>query len=170
MNFGDSSLRRLGEVKKRVNKKTSLVIGLFLVFSTVICVNINPVSAHEPIVTNIVPWTSGSDTILNVTVDHGPWGILHWTSSVEIEIDEVVHNIGTEMYEYSPFTLQYNMGSVTGTPTVRARAVCSVTGYGPWCEPVLIPEFSLSHLLVFFLVIPIVILLVKSKITAKAPK
>ena len=72
--------------------------------------------------------------------------------------------VNTADYELLHFSVQYNMGEVTGTPTVRARAVSLQTQY-EWTEPIIIPEFSLIHLAPILAVISIAILLMKSKIT-----
>ena len=76
-----------------MNKK-SLVIGLLLVLSTIICFNINPVSAQQLNIDSVVPYTSGTDTILNITVTHiapdaspGVFNPLNFVDTIEIDMD-----------------------------------------------------------------------------------
>ena len=156
-----------------MNKK-SLAIGLLLILSTIIYFNINPVSAEIPAVDNILPWTSGSNTILNITVSHDFSGLggLDWVERVVVEIDGVDHSVNTAdaSFQKKVFTMQYNMGEVAGIPTVRALPYCSNSGQGDWSGPVTVPEFSLFLLVPFFIVGSIAVLLIKSKITAKVPK
>ena len=82
---------------------------------------------------------------------------------LEVDIDGVIHSMVVTDPGGS-FSVEYNMGAVTGNPTVRARAECSGSGWGAWCEPIVVPEFSLSHLLLFFLIISIAVMFLKLKI------
>ena len=159
-----------------MNKK-SLAIGLLLVLSTIICISINPVSAQDRQIDSIGHYTSGTDTILNITVTHispsmpGQFNPLDYVDHIELDIDGNTQTVQTtdagEGRQH--FSVQYNMGEVTGTPTVRARA-WNLQGSGEWYGPVAVPEFSLIHLVPMLMVISIAILLIKSKITAKVPK
>jgi len=161
-----------------VNKK-SLAIGLLLILSTIICFNINPVSAQTETIDSIDYYTSGTDTILNITVTHisesmpNQYNPLDFVDHIELEIDGAFPYISVNTADAGEglqhFSVQYNMGEVTGTPTVRARA-CNLQGEGEWYGPVVVPEFSLIHLAPILMVISIAILLIKSKITAKVPK
>jgi hypothetical protein len=160
-----------------VNKK-SLAVGLLLVLSTIIWLNINPVSAQTLQIDSIDHYYSGTDLILNITVTHAPQGPgvyvpLNFVDHIDIEIDGafpyIFVNTADASYGLTTFSIQYNVGEVTGTPTVRARA-CNMQGDGEWCAPVVVPEFSLFLLVPFFIVGSIAVLLIKSKITAKAPK
>jgi hypothetical protein len=163
-----------------VNKK-SLAIGLLLVLSTIVCFNINPVSAQERIIDSIDWYTSGTDTILNITVTHitpgggGGYNPLNFIDHIELDMDGNIQTIGdvvivpTADIQLIHFSVEYNMGAVTGTPTVYARAnTLQITG--EWYGPYVIPEFSLFLLVPFFIVGSIAVLLIKSKITAKSPK
>jgi len=146
--------------------------------SAIICFNINPVSAQvqEGDVV-VVPYTSGTDTILNITVTHitpagnGGYNPLNFIDHLEIEIDGAFPYImvNTADYQLTQFSVQYNMGEVTGNPTVRVRAVSLQFEYD-WTEPITIPEFSLIHLAPILMVTSIAILLLKSKINAKLTK
>ena len=164
-----------------MNKK-SLVIGLLLVLSTIICFNINPVSAQTLQIDSIEYYYSGTDLILNITVTHqapqqspGVWASLNYVERVEIDLDGDIQTLGdvvtvpTADIELTHYSVQYNMGEVTGTPTVYARAIGNVNP-GEWFGPVVVPEFSLFLLVPFFIVGSIAVLLIKSKITAKVPK
>ena len=164
-----------------MNKK-SLVIGLLLVLSTIICFNINPVSAQTRQIDSIDHYYSGTDLILNITASHqapqadpGVWGMMNHIDRIEIDLDGDINTVGdvvmvnTASIESTHFSVQYNMGEVTGTPTVYARAN-NLQGTGEWFGPVVVPEFPLIHLVPILMVVSIAALLIKSKITAKVPK
>jgi len=163
-----------------VNNKKSLAIGLLLVLSTIICININPVSAQRETIDSIDYYYSGTDLFLNISVTHiypGAQGYnpLSFVDHVEIDLDGDIQTLGdvvtvnTADYQSLHFSVQYNMGEVTGTPTVYARAIGNVLT-GEWFGPVVVPEFPLIHLLPILMVTSIAILLIKSKITAKVQK
>ncbi|MFC1486621.1 hypothetical protein ACFLRN_02885 [Thermoproteota archaeon] len=166
-----------------MNKKKSLVIGLLLVLSTIICFNINPISAQTRQIDSIDHYFSGTDLILNITASHqapqadpGVWGMMNHIDRIEIDLDGDINTVGdvvtvnTASIESTHFSVQYNMGEVTGNHTVYARAIDNVGTLGAWKGPVVVPEFSLFLLVPFFIVGSIAVLLIKSKITAKVPK
>jgi hypothetical protein len=164
-----------------MKKEKILVIGLLLVLSTIFWLNINPVSAQTRQIDSIDYYFSGTDLILNITVSHqapqaapGVWGMMNHVDHVDIDLDGDIQTVGdvvtvnTASIEFTHFSVQYNMGEVTGTPTVYARAVDNVSIEGEWFGPVVVPEFSLIHLVPILMVVSIAILLIKSKITAKS--
>ena len=150
-----------------------------MVFSAIICFNINPVSAQTLYIDSVEKYTSGTDTILNITVSHqspyvdpGQYNPLDYVDHLEIEIDGAFPYtlVNTADYQVIHFSVQYNMGEVTGTPVVRVRA-CRLQGDdGEWFGPITVPEFSLIHLAPILMVTTIAILLIKSKITTKSKK
>ena len=161
-----------------MKKEKSLVIGFLLVFSAITCFNINPVFAQTGQIDSIEKYMSGTDTILNITVTHqdpnfpsGTYNPLNFIDHLEIEIDGAFPYVlvNTADYQLTHFTVQYNMGQVTGTPTIRVRAVSLQTEF-EWTETMTVPEFSLIHLAPILLVTSIAILLIKSKITTKSKK
>ncbi|MFC1486229.1 hypothetical protein ACFLRN_00880 [Thermoproteota archaeon] len=165
-----------------MTKKKSLAFGLLLVLSTIVCFNINPVSAQTLQIDSIEHYFEGTDLILNITVTHqapqqapGVWASLNYVERIEIDLDGDIQTIGdvqtvnTANIELTHYSVQYNMGEITGTPSVYARAIGNVNP-GEWFGPVVVPEFPLIHLVPIFVVTSIAILLIKSKITAKVPK
>jgi hypothetical protein len=148
--------------------------------SAIICFNISPVSAQELHIDLVESYTSGTDTILNVTVTHispsmpDRYNPLDFVDHLELEIDGAFPYIlvDTTQYEVQHFSVQYNMGELTVPSTVRVRAM-RLQGPGEWSEYVTIPaipEFSLIHLAPILMITSIAILLIKSKITAKSKK
>ena len=148
--------------------------------SAIICFNISPVSAQELHIDLVESYTSGTDTILNVTVTHispsmpDRYNPLDFVDHLEPEIDWAFPYIlvDTTQYEVQHFSVQYNMGELTVPSTVRVRAM-RLQGPGEWSEYVTIPaipEFSLIHLAPILMITSIAILLIKSKINAKLTK
>ncbi|KON33536.1 hypothetical protein AC477_01475 [miscellaneous Crenarchaeota group-1 archaeon SG8-32-1] len=162
-----------------MKKEKGLVIGLLLVMSAIICFNFYPVSAQSRQIDSIEKYMSGTDTILNITVTHisasmpSQYNPLDFVDHIEIEIDEaypyVLVNTADASEGLQHFSVQYNMGEVSGTPTIRARA-CNLQGDGEWFGPITVPEFSLIHLTPILMITSIAILLIKSKITTKVKK
>jgi len=165
---------------KRI-KKQSLVIGLLLVMSAIICFNVNPVSAQTqgvPYVELIEFSTSGTDTILNITVrmitGTGEYNPLNFIDHINLEINGEFPYImvNTADIQLIHFSVQYNMGELTEPCTVRAQPI-NLQNMGEWSEPIsipAIPEFSLIQLAPILMVTSIAILLIKSKITTKSKK
>jgi hypothetical protein len=139
----------------------SLILSTFVVFPVV------PVLADIPNVEGIVPWTDGEgNTILNITIRHDATApsISHYINSIDVEIDGVPTTVPlSDNQTTERFVARYNMGQVTGTPTVRARAHCTVHGNGSFSAPVQVPEFSVIWLLAIFALVSTVSLLLSRK-------
>jgi desulfoferrodoxin (superoxide reductase-like protein) len=131
---------------------------------TAICVIMPPVYADVPDVQSIVPWTSGTDTVLNITVRHALPSSSHYIYKVEVDVAGTVHVVDlTSPQTSTTFVVQYNMGSLTSTPSVRARAFCNVHDVGPWSQQVVVSEFSALNIILALAIISIAALLIKFK-------
>ena len=158
-----------------------ILLLFLLILSAIICFNINSIFAQDlpdqRAIDSIDFYTSGTETILNITVTHvsptmpSQYNPIDYIDHVELEIDGAFPyiSVDTTDYQLQHFSVQYNMGEITGTPSVRARAV-NLQGPGEWFGPITIPEFSLIHIAPILAVISIAILLMKSKITTKSNK
>ena len=142
----------------------SLVIGFLLVLLTAMCFQFKPVLADVPAVVNIESWTSGSNTILNITVRHSSPTSSHYVNIVEIDIDGTVETVNLSSQSSATFVVQYNMGGEIDMPEVIARAHCTLHGWSNWSEPVVIPEFSPIYLLLILTMGSLLILLLKFKL------
>jgi hypothetical protein len=121
-----------------------LLIAAMFALVVILAIPITPVMADVPDVLTIEPWTSGSDTILNITVRHAAPSGFHYIDQVEVDIDGSVQVITIPSAQTTTtFLVQYNMGTVTTTPTVTARARCTVHGWSAWSSPVVVPELSI---------------------------
>lgn len=148
--------------KKKTRK--SLFLILFFALVAIPGLNIPIAFAGVPSVLSVEGWASGTDTILNITVSHSPFTSSHYVNKVEVDVDGTVDEINLPSQSTVTFVVQYNMGEVTGTPTVQTRAFCNIDGWSSWSEPVVVPEFSWMHVLLILIVVPIAILFLRSKV------
>jgi len=126
-----------------------------------------PVYADVPSILSVEPWTSGTETILNITVRHlGPTSN-HYINTVQVEIDGVVNDLNLDPQTTDPFTVQYNMGELNSEPSIRVRAHCIVHGYGSWSTPETIPEFGSISLILIFVVLSVLTILLISRLKTK---
>jgi hypothetical protein len=146
--------------------KKSLFIVLFLAFTASTGFQIHLVFAVVPEVLSIEPWTSGADTILNITVTHAQFGGSHYVNRVEVDVNGTIQNIDLTSQSAVTFVVPYNMGEVTENPMVKARAHCTFHGWSGWSESVEVPEFSPIHLLLVLAIVSFAVLLLRSKIAS----
>jgi hypothetical protein len=95
-------------------------------------------------------------THLNITVWHDIETLLHYVDTIEVTWGTNITSLTMAPKPLRPdgtFTIDYNMGPVSGTPTITVRASCTVTGYSgsiPWNGQ--IPEFFTLALLPIFMI------------------
>jgi hypothetical protein len=135
------------------------VIILLIVSVIVIAFESHPVLANLPSVDIPVPWTSGTHTMLNITIHHDTTLLPspdHYIDQVEVDIDGSPNLINLTNSPPQPqfsFVVQYDMGEVTGTPTVQAKAHCTIHLWGNPSTPIQIPEFSLTYVLLVLVIL-----------------
>jgi hypothetical protein len=94
--------------------------------------HINPILADVPHDIMVEPWTSGTHTILNITVTHNSPASDHYVDLVQINISSAIHDIHLNSQPSVTFVVEFDMGEITSIPTVRARAHCIVHGWSDW--------------------------------------
>lgn len=87
-----------------------MYIALFLIYTAITSFQIQPVLADVLSVLGIEPWTSGTDTVLNITVRHSFPTSSHYVNKVEVETDENVIGVDLTPQSTVTFVVQYNMG------------------------------------------------------------
>ncbi|UCE16085.1 MAG: hypothetical protein JSV12_00225 [Candidatus Bathyarchaeota archaeon] len=159
----------------RKRKKSSFII-LFTVLTTFAGFQIHPVLADVPSVLSLEPWTSGTDTILNITVRHSSPTSSHYVNKVEVDVDGAVHNIGLTSQSTVTFVVQYNLGELADEPMVRARAHCTIHGWSSWSnsdqvsDSSSIPLLPILAIVSVLAIVSIVLLLLKSKVYGSKKK
>ncbi len=122
-----------------------VILGAFLLLSAGL---IAPASAIVPEVRKLVVWSSGSDTVLNVTVYHTPAeDSFHYVYMIQVDISGDVRNFPISVPSTTEFTIPCNLGPIEGTPLATVRAICTFDGSSAWTAPIQVPEFSLLSLL-----------------------
>ena len=112
-------------------RKATVVIVLFLVIW--VCAGfIKPAFCHPGEVRDVVFMRFISSTHLNITVWHDIETSLHYVDTIEVTWGTNITSLAFEPKPLAPdgtFTVDYNMGPVSGTPTITVRARCTITGY-----------------------------------------
>jgi len=122
---------------------------LILVASVLFSYFPGSVFAVVPEVRSVVPWNNGTSVTLNVTVYHTPEISVHHVDVIEVTMGANTTDLGISIQDLSPddtFTVSYNLGPVSGTPTITVRAHCNVHGWSTVNWSGVIPEFQVSIL------------------------
>ena len=148
----------------KISSKTVYLLVLLLITTLTLGTEIVRVKADIPDVLSIISWTSGGDTILNITIRHALPSSSHYINQVEVDKDGSVQVINLTPQSTDNFMIQHNLGIVAGTANVRARAHCVVHGWGSWSLSVVIPEFSSIFIPAILGLLAITTLLARSKL------
>jgi desulfoferrodoxin (superoxide reductase-like protein) len=146
---------------------------LILVASVLFTYSAGPAFAVVPEVRSVVPWNNGSNVILNVTVYHTPEISVHHVDAIEVTMGANTTDLGIGVQNLSPddtFTVSYNLGPVSGTPTITVRAHCNVHGWSTVNWSGVIPEFQVPVLLLALVLAGSIAALFKSKIKLRLRK
>ena len=140
-----------------------------LVSSILLGLNVaKPVLADVPAVINVIPWKSGSDVMLNVTIYHDADAEVsgHYIDNIKVNIGGSIQDFaqsGPHTY-YDTIKHYFNVTigpvtGITGTPTATVSAHCNLHGDSTSNWTGQIPEFSMPFLLsALILATPIVFL------------
>ncbi|MFP3985106.1 MAG: hypothetical protein ACLFU9_03955 [Candidatus Bathyarchaeia archaeon] len=146
-----------------------LVLGI-LVWASVN--SVRPAFSHAPEVRDVVHTDVDGATHLNITVWHDVETSLHYVDTIEVTWGTNVTSLTLDpkpLASDGTFTVDYNMGPVSGTPTITVRARCIVTGYSgavSWTGQISeLPSVALLPLLIILSAVAIV--LAKKKIHKK---
>lgn len=93
---------------------------------------IKPAFCHAAEVRDVVPRSADGATHLDITVWHNIENSLHYVDTIEVTWGANITSLAIGTQPLAPdgtFAVDYNMGLVSGTPTIVVRARCSVTGY-----------------------------------------
>ncbi len=158
--FGGEDLISDGKKKSK-----TFAIMLVLALAVLFTFQMNPVWANTPDVTNVEYYSIGNNTFVRITVYHVRTGFEgdidpnHYVEQALFDIDGTVEDVALEAQSTEVFTVEYNMGEVTGAPTVRARVDCTSHGLSAWSDTVVVPEFSTLSLLLILAMVSIAVLL-----------
>jgi hypothetical protein len=134
--------------------------------SSIFIVSVAPVEAIVPQVQDVIVWNNGGDTILNITVHHTPVTVLHHVDRIEVDVDGSITNYPVDQPS-TTFIFQANLGQITGTPSARVRAHCTVDGWSIWFETLQIPEFTSWIILPLFMTATFIVIFYRNRLRRK---
>jgi hypothetical protein len=137
-----------------MNKPKNTPYALLLIIAIIVALGYaGSASAIVPVIENVVVWSSGSDTVLNVTVFHTPETSLHHVDSVEVNVSGSILSFPVAVQTTETFVIQCDLGQIQTNITASVRAHCTVDGYCEWYGPIQIPEFSPTITLLMLLLV-----------------
>ena len=137
---------------------------ILLCMSTVAGFRIQIADADIPSIVSVIVWTSGTHTMLNVTITHSPpptIGPSHYVSIVQVDINGTTTDLAQSPQSTITFNVTYDMGEVTSGSTVRVRAFCTVHGWSDWSNIITVPEYSPSTLLLVLVAAALIMVAMK---------
>jgi hypothetical protein len=147
------------------HSKIKLVFFALLVSTILMSFQTQHANALIPSIVSISYGTSGTHTILNITVNHTPpppLGSAHYVSIVEVDVNGTIQDLTqTTPQSTETFTVQYDIGEVSAPLAVRARAHCIVHGWGDWSTTTTVPEYSPFSLALVLMLGTSIILIMK---------
>jgi len=149
-----------------MKKSMTYFLGfLFLInFILIPVMFLAPVYADVPGIVNIEPWISGTETTLNITIRHSSPTNSHYIDLIQVDIDGIINDLNLDPQSTNPFIVEYNLGELSGEPSVRVRAHCNLHGWGGWSSSQTIPEFPSWIILPLFVTITLVVALARKKL------
>jgi len=119
---------------------------LFLVFLILLssCLT-KSATAIVPQVQNVVVYNDGVSTFLNVTIYHTPEDTSHFVNTIRVTMGSNNTDLVISPQPLSPqdtFTITYDLGPISGTPTALVEAHCTVNGWSTVNKTIQVPEFS----------------------------
>lgn len=121
------------------------------------------VQAGIPVVQDIVVWSNGENTMLNVTFYHSPATDFHYVNQAEVDVDGVVTSYPVSQSSLT-FTAQINLGQISGNPPARTRVLCNVDGWSSWSSQQTIPELSLWITIPIFIIVILAVVVLKKNL------
>jgi desulfoferrodoxin (superoxide reductase-like protein) len=153
-------------------KRTRTYLLLVVVFTLAISLSLQTQrgEANIPSIVSVVPWKSGTDTWLNITIYHVgtpvPIGPSHYVSTVELNISGTIKDLSQSPQSTETFLVQYDMGTLPSPVTVQARAYCTLHGWGAWSNAITVPEYPLPWLVLSLVASCLLVAAIKLKLHA----
>ena len=135
--------------------KARLSAILLLTFSVLFSLSTTSVMAAAPPKIESLTWftqltQTGSSTTVEITIRYVNPPPEAYLDKVEVKVDSKVYTIDRPSRAPAEITVEsLELGVITGTPTVQARAHSTVDGWGDWSSAVTIPEFPIPLVVLF---------------------
>ena len=99
-------------------------------------------NANVPTVLQITNISQGSSGRISLQISHSSPSPSHYVDTVEVDVNGQVKQFSLQPQTSDPFTVELDLGQLQGTANVRARAHCTIHGWGSWSNQIAVPEFS----------------------------
>lgn len=132
-----------------------------------------PVFAPVPVVQNVVPHDVGGSTYLDITVLHSIEIPSHYVNTIEVVLGSNTTDLTTGVQTLAPdgtFTVSYDLGPISGTPTITVKAHCIIDGPSITNWTGQVPEFTIPILMLILTFIASIAALALRKILPKPHK
>jgi len=146
-------------------------LALLLGAAILVSVQVLTVEALVPSIVSLDFYSVGSETWVNITINHTPppaLGSGHYVSVVQLEINGTVQDLPQSPQSTNTFVVQHSVGATDDFYVVRARALCNVHGYSTWSNQATIPEYSLPVAVLFIAFATIAVVAAKKTLGRRA--
>lgn len=121
----------------------SAVLLLGMIFMLVFSGAMMSVTANIPSVLKIENISQDSAGKIKLQISHVSPSTNHYVDMIQIDINGQTKTFNiTQPQTTDPFSGEFDLGQIQGTPTVKARAHCNIHGWSLWSDGVTVPEFS----------------------------
>jgi len=155
------------------SRNLSFTYLLILVPLISTCVFPVGVHANVPVILDVSTVEAGGQVSLDIQINHlnpsfGGYSADHYVDLIEVEVNGTPHQIQVaQPPTEETFTVTYYIGELTGYPTVRIRAHCTIHGWSEWSQPQVIPEFPNGALAATLLSILSILVATRKTLTKK---
>jgi desulfoferrodoxin (superoxide reductase-like protein) len=126
-----------------LNRERYVLITLVAVFSLLTLSSATgTVSANVPTVLQIDNISQGSSGKIRLQITHTNANPTHFVDVIEVDVNGQVNQFSQQPQTTDPFTVELDLGTWQGNPTIRARAHCNKHGWSNWSGQIQIPEFA----------------------------
>jgi len=155
-----------------MQKDISPIFLLVLLSLVLIYMFPNEVHANVPLILDVSTVEAGGQVSLEIQIKHlnpsiGGYSADHYVDLIDVEIDGTPYQIQVvQPPTAETFKVTYYIGELTGYPTIRVRAHCTLHGWSEWSQPQVIPEYPKGPIAVTLLSILCILI---AKRHSKAP-
>jgi len=156
-------------------RNVSLMYLLILICLISICVFPVEVHANVPVILDMSTVEAAGKVSLEIQINHlnpsigQKYSADHYVNLVEVEIDGTPHQISVmQPPTAETFKVTYYIGQLTGYPTIRVRAHCTIHGWSEWSQPQVIPEYSNGPITVTVIAILFILIMKRISLSSRS--
>ncbi|WP_455367353.1 hypothetical protein [[Eubacterium] cellulosolvens] len=99
-------------------------------------------SADVPDVLQIENISQELQSKIRLQIRHANPNNNHYVDIIEVDIGGQIKSFNLQPQSSNPFTEDFELNDIQGTPEIKARAHCNLHGWSSWSNQIVIPEFS----------------------------